>query len=75
MQLIFSWLLAGLKQYDPDGVDAEAIEAAIEGVQVIRHGKCNIHTVIIGCFDCLSNSIAGTGHLMLNTKIFFRIVV
>jgi hypothetical protein len=44
MQLICSWLLAGLKQYDPDGVDAEAIEAAIEGVHVIRHGKCNIHS-------------------------------
>ncbi|TVU34823.1 hypothetical protein EJB05_16675, partial [Eragrostis curvula] len=32
---------AGLKQYDPDGVEAKAIEAAIEGVHVIRHGKCN----------------------------------
>ncbi|PAN28033.1 hypothetical protein PAHAL_5G126100 [Panicum hallii] len=28
---------AGLKEYDPDGVDARAIEAAIEGVHVIRH--------------------------------------
>ncbi|KAK3162184.1 hypothetical protein QOZ80_1BG0086470 [Eleusine coracana subsp. coracana] len=28
---------AGLKQYDPDGADAKAIEAAIEGVHVIRH--------------------------------------
>nr|CAB3474529.1 unnamed protein product [Digitaria exilis] len=33
---------AGLKQYDPDGVDARAIEAAIEGVHVIRHGKCRL---------------------------------
>lgn len=30
----------GLTEYDPDGVDARAIEAAIEGVHVIRHGKC-----------------------------------
>ncbi|CAO1946271.1 unnamed protein product [Urochloa humidicola] len=28
---------AGLKEYDPDGVDARAIEAAIDGVHVIRH--------------------------------------
>ncbi|RCV27721.1 hypothetical protein SETIT_5G347600v2 [Setaria italica] len=28
---------AGLKEYDPDGVDARAIEAAIEGVHVISH--------------------------------------
>ncbi|CAL4947018.1 unnamed protein product [Urochloa decumbens] len=28
---------AGLKEYDPDGVDAGEIEAAIEGVHVIRH--------------------------------------
>ncbi|XP_062207127.1 phosphatidylglycerophosphate phosphatase 1, chloroplastic/mitochondrial-like [Phragmites australis] len=28
---------AGLKEYDPDGIDARAIEAAIEGVHVIRH--------------------------------------
>lgn len=38
---------AGLKQYDPDGVDAKAIEAAIEGVHVIRHGKCCTHTVYL----------------------------
>nr|CAB3445841.1 unnamed protein product [Digitaria exilis] len=36
---------AGLKEYDPDGVDARAIETAIEGVHVIRHGKC-IFTVL-----------------------------
>lgn len=28
---------AGLKQYDPNGVEASAIEAVIEGVHVIRH--------------------------------------
>ncbi|KAG0539759.1 hypothetical protein BDA96_03G349300 [Sorghum bicolor] len=28
---------AGLTEYDPDGLDARAIEAAIEGVHVIRH--------------------------------------
>ncbi|KAM0919581.1 hypothetical protein ACQ4PT_008063 [Festuca glaucescens] len=28
---------AGLKQYDPDGVDASTVEAAIDGVHVIRH--------------------------------------
>ncbi|XP_062223672.1 phosphatidylglycerophosphate phosphatase 1, chloroplastic/mitochondrial-like [Phragmites australis] len=28
---------AGLKEYDPDGVDAKVIEAAIEGIHVIRH--------------------------------------
>jgi len=28
---------AGLKEYDPDDVDARAIEAAMEGVHVIRH--------------------------------------
>ncbi|GJN17458.1 hypothetical protein PR202_gb04523 [Eleusine coracana subsp. coracana] len=36
---------AGLKQYDPDGADAKAIEAAIEGVHVIRHGKNGFLTV------------------------------
>jgi len=34
----------GLTEYDPDGVDARAIEAAIEGVHVIRHGKCRLAT-------------------------------
>jgi phosphatidylglycerophosphatase GEP4 len=34
------WVDAGLKQYDPDGVDASTVEAAIDGVHVIRHGKC-----------------------------------
>ncbi|KAF2952795.1 phosphatidylglycerophosphate phosphatase 1, chloroplastic/mitochondrial [Oryza sativa Japonica Group] len=28
---------AGLKQYDPDGLEATAIEAVIQGVHVIRH--------------------------------------
>ncbi|KAF8783856.1 hypothetical protein HU200_000298 [Digitaria exilis] len=40
---------AGLKEYDPDGVDARAIETAIEGVHVIRHGKC-IFTVLNSFF-------------------------
>ena len=32
-----------MKGYDPDGVDAmRAIEAAMEGVHVIRHGKCRL---------------------------------
>ena len=31
-----------MKEYDPNGVDARAIEAAIEGVHVIRHGKCRL---------------------------------
>ncbi|KAF0918921.1 hypothetical protein E2562_027472 [Oryza meyeriana var. granulata] len=31
---------AGLKEYDPDGLEATAIEAAIQGVHAIRHGKC-----------------------------------
>ena len=31
-----------MKEYDPDDVDARAIEAAIEGVHVIRHGKCRL---------------------------------
>ncbi|WVZ68532.1 hypothetical protein U9M48_017463 [Paspalum notatum var. saurae] len=38
---------AGLKEYDPDGVDAKAIEAAIEGVHVIRHGKCRLATWLL----------------------------
>lgn len=43
----------GLTQYDPDGVDARAIEAAIEGVHVIRHGKCRFATWL----SCLSLEI------------------
>jgi hypothetical protein len=43
----------GLTEYDPDGVDARAIEAVIEGVHVIRHGKCRIAT----CLSCLSFEI------------------
>ena len=39
------WLLddycLGLCQYDPDGLKAKALEEAIEGVHVIRHGKYN----------------------------------
>jgi len=31
-----------MKEYDPDGADARAIEAAIEGVHVIRHDKCRL---------------------------------
>lgn len=40
MELMYWWVGAGLKEYDPDGVEARAIEAAIEGVHVMRHGKC-----------------------------------
>ncbi len=40
MKLMCLWISAGLKQYDPDGLEATAIEAVIQGVHVIRHGKC-----------------------------------
>ncbi|KAG6473175.1 hypothetical protein ZIOFF_067087 [Zingiber officinale] len=30
---------AGLKQYDPDGAEAKALEEAIEGIRVVKHGK------------------------------------
>ncbi|XP_042441546.1 phosphatidylglycerophosphate phosphatase 1, chloroplastic/mitochondrial isoform X1 [Zingiber officinale] len=29
---------AGLKQYDPDGAEAKALEEAIEGIRVVKHG-------------------------------------
>lgn len=29
----------GLRQYDPDGLEARALEDAIEGIHVIRHGN------------------------------------
>lgn len=32
-------LVLGLCQYDPDGTEAKALEEAIEGIHVIRHGK------------------------------------
>ena len=36
--------MEGLTEYDPDGVDARAIEAVIEGVHVIRLGKYRLTT-------------------------------
>uniref|UniRef100_J3L4W3 Uncharacterized protein n=1 Tax=Oryza brachyantha TaxID=4533 RepID=J3L4W3_ORYBR len=37
MELMCLLIAAGLKQYDPDGLEAAVIEATIQGVHVIRH--------------------------------------
>jgi hypothetical protein len=76
-ELPFSWVRAGLKQYDPDGVDAKAIEEAIEVVHVISHGKYIAQTVILGYCDYLLNSVArilSARYLMLSISIFVRII-
>lgn len=55
---------AGLTEYDPDGVDARAIEAVIEGVHVIRHDikkPGGLATEIESYFGCSASNLVLVG--------------